>query len=435
MFFDLNQINSKLTCKKCEERLDEPRLLPCGSSICSFCSSSIKLTNNKEFQCFICNESHEMPKKGLPISKALLEILSFEAIHVSRGNALDTLQKTSQELHKNKIKFKYCLYNTTDYIKEHFMDLRNEVQIATEDLHEKVNDLNEQVIIELNDYEKHLISLNDNKSLIMNESLKSFEIIDKDLDFFHFQTQEYLKEPKLNDELLGILNQEAIVLRDESENQIENIKEIILKGNYIKFKFNKEKLNKSIFGEMCQSLLKSSILKENSILKNKLMFLCEFPVEQKWILIYRGSYDGFEAAKFHHECDNTPNTLTIIKSTSGNIFGGYTEKPWSNIGDCIADPNAFIFSLTNKENRPLKIKCSQNNGIQRFHKQGPSFGGAQGDSDLVISDNSNKNKESYSFLGHYFIHPDYKFKSEKANSFLAGSLRFRVSEIEVYVKE
>ena len=99
------------------------------------------------------------------------------------------------------------------------MDLRNEVQIATEDLHEKVNDLNEQIITELNDDEKHLISLNDIKSLIMNESLKSFEIIDKDLDFFHFQTQEYLKEPKLNDELLGILNQEAIVLRDESKNQ------------------------------------------------------------------------------------------------------------------------------------------------------------------------------------------------------------------------
>ena len=50
MYFDSNQINSKLICKKCEGRLDEPRLLPCGKNICSYCIACIKVLN-KEFQC------------------------------------------------------------------------------------------------------------------------------------------------------------------------------------------------------------------------------------------------------------------------------------------------------------------------------------------------------------------------------------------------
>jgi hypothetical protein len=59
----------------------------------------------------------------------------------------------------------------------------------------------------------------------------------------------------------------------------------------------------------------------------------------------------------------------IIKSSNGNVFGGYTEQSWSNTGPVSefidkSDPNAFIFSLINKENRPLKKKFSTNQGIR-----------------------------------------------------------------------
>jgi hypothetical protein len=56
-----------------------------------------------------------------------------------------------------------------------------------------------------------------------------------------------------------------------------------------------------------------------------MMSLCEFPVRQKWGLIYRASRDGFEFLNFHTKCDNTPKTLVIVKSAYGNVFGGNTE--------------------------------------------------------------------------------------------------------------
>ena len=94
--------------------------------------------------------------------------------------------------------------------------------------------------------------------------------------------------------------------------------------------------------------MNSFILTTENQLK-ELMTLCEFPIDQKWVLIYRGSQDGFEAGSFHIKCDYKPNTLIIVKSTNGNVFGGYTEQSWEHIGNYKADPSAFIFSLINSD--------------------------------------------------------------------------------------
>lgn len=53
------------------------------------------------------------------------------------------------------------------------------------------------------------------------------------------------------------------------------------------------------------------------------MSLCEFSADQEWNSLYRASQDGFEAAQFHSKSDNKPNTLVLIKSANGNVFGGY----------------------------------------------------------------------------------------------------------------
>ncbi len=71
-------------------------------------------------------------------------------------------------------------------------------------------------------------------------------------------------------------------------------------------------------------------------------------------MIYKGSKDGFKASDFHSKCDDKSNTLVIVKSSNGNIFGGNTEQSWLNTDPISVridknDPKAFIFSLINKE--------------------------------------------------------------------------------------
>ena len=165
---------------------------------------------------------------------------------------------------------------------------------------------------------------------------------------------------------------------------------------------------------------------------------------RKWSMLYQGSRDGFKTSNFHSRCDGKPNTLTIVKSSNGNIFGGFTSIPWESIeydeeNGYMYDFCAFLFSLVNKENRPLifehtneseNIKDADARGsVWSSSKHGPLFGSGH---DLYIADKSNTNDDSYSNLGFTYTHPDYQRDSERANSILAGTQFFEVDEIEVF---
>jgi hypothetical protein len=91
-----------------------------------------------------------------------------------------------------------------------------------------------------------------------------------------------------------------------------------------------------------------------------LIALCEFEFYGKWRLMYRGSRDGFGGSNFHSKCDGIPKSLTIIKSTNGNLFGCVIRLVLDNLSRRFAyDNTCFLFSLVNKENTPLKLNIIQ----------------------------------------------------------------------------
>jgi hypothetical protein len=154
--------------------------------------------------------------------------------------------------------------------------------------------------------------------------------------------------------------------------------------------------------------------------------LTKFEDEDK-TLHYRGSRDGFEASSFHSCCDDKPFTITIIETTKGFIFGGYTPIAWSSAGVYKRDDSltSFIFTLKNVHNTipmvfPLKsdhmpyaISCVTNSG--------PIFGGGF---DFRV----NFSSTSYaSFDNSYNNTTGYDGKT-----FLGGEQSFTVKEIEVF---
>ncbi len=166
--------------------------------------------------------------------------------------------------------------------------------------------------------------------------------------------------------------------------------------------------------------------------KQAINLLCKLPSVKQWKLQYRATRDGFTGENFHSKCDGIANTLTIIKSTNGNIFGGFTENAWKSTGGYYNDQKAFIFSLVNKENKPFKVMCSIGGyAINCNSTYGPTFGGGF---DIHVSSDSNSNQTSYSNFGHTYKHADYQYGTEKAKSILAGSYNFQTLEIEVFVR-
>lgn len=167
-------------------------------------------------------------------------------------------------------------------------------------------------------------------------------------------------------------------------------------------------------------------------LKIDLIKLCDIKLNEIWRLVYRASADGFSAASFHSKCDGVSRTLTIIKTCHSNIFGGYTEAAWSQVNAHVSDPNAYVFSLINKDKKPILLRCSNPaNAIYCGSNYGPTFGEGH---DFYISNNSNVNNYSLSNLGFTYRHPHYSNGSNNTKIFLAGSHNFQTTEIEVYAK-
>ena len=159
--------------------------------------------------------------------------------------------------------------------------------------------------------------------------------------------------------------------------------------------------------------------------------LCDFDINQKWRLVYQASRDGFDADVFHSLCDQRKNNLTIIKSTNGNIFGGFSEMEWNSTNREYYDPNAFVFSLVNKENKPFKVKVSDKEySIFCTGDEGPIFGSGH---DIFIAANSNSNEDSFSNFGNSYNHPDYPPNTEVAKSIMAGKHQFKTAQIYVCI--
>jgi hypothetical protein len=170
--------------------------------------------------------------------------------------------------------------------------------------------------------------------------------------------------------------------------------------------------------------------------------LCDLNHNFNLKLIYRASEDGFSATDFHRRCDGYPNTLTIVKvKGNNNIFGGFSSLSWGTENNYKEDNDAYIFSLVNKYNRPIRFpyvsaklneKSEEVYSIYSNSLYGPSFGGGP---DLSIASNSNMNQNSYSFLGHSYKNPNYLLDAQDSKTFLARSFYFTVEEVEVFHKQ
>lgn len=104
--------------------------------------------------------------------------------------------------------------------------------------------------------------------------------------------------------------------------------------------------------------------------------------------LFRGTSDGFAVKTFKEKCKDVKNTLTLVKTESGKIIGGYSKLPLAVSGDskiveCVKDSEkkAFLFSLTLEK----KMSPLNDSSIVRHPEWGPCFGGDRG-CDLRIKD-------------------------------------------------
>jgi hypothetical protein len=146
-------------------------------------------------------------------------------------------------------------------------------------------------------------------------------------------------------------------------------------------------------------------------------------------LLYRGIRDGFGAANFHSRCNGHPHTVTLIMSTDGWIFGGYTPVAWNSTNGYLPDPTrqSFVFTINNPHNLPARvfIQKGEDKAIYDHANYGPTFGGGH---DLYVCDNCRNANNSCSNLGKVYDNDT----QIAGNQVLTGAPYFTVQEIEVF---
>jgi len=108
-------------------------------------------------------------------------------------------------------------------------------------------------------------------------------------------------------------------------------------------------------------------------------------------VLYVASRDGAKASDFHSACDNKGPTVVIVKTTTGVVFGGYTDVTWDSKSSYARSTNSFLFQI-----RPKVFKCPIKNypqyAVYRMVNYGPTFGGGH---DIYINNSPFSNKGNY----------------------------------------
>ncbi|XP_054469972.1 interferon-induced protein 44-like [Anoplopoma fimbria] len=91
-------------------------------------------------------------------------------------------------------------------------------------------------------------------------------------------------------------------------------------------------------------------------------------------LLYKASVHGFTALAFHNRCDIQGPTVIVAYNGAGFVFGAYTSKDYNQSGEKVEDEQAFLYSISEGRNKPLRVggisgQCSFTDEVT-----GPNYG-------------------------------------------------------------
>jgi hypothetical protein len=150
----------------------------------------------------------------------------------------------------------------------------------------------------------------------------------------------------------------------------------------------------------------------------------------RWMLLYRGSRDGFQGSNFHAKCDGKSNTLTVIETTKGFVFGGFAAVSWDSSGSYKPDSSqkSFLFTVKNPRGSDGRkfVMASTANAILCTSSYGPAFGNGI---DIYVANGCNENADSSTNLGRGFTN-DTGIHGQQV---FTGEYHFTVKDIEVFL--
>jgi len=176
---------------------------------------------------------HQFAKKGFPLCKPLYKILSKSSNAIYRGEQIEKLAANIKFIENELRKMEFDLNHGTDVIKDHCIELRRQVQLATELKIQELNQANKRLIKQIDDFETECINnynkWNKTKHNRYNKRLNEYKIA-------HEESSKYLQNVEINEKTVILLNTKSNELKSKLAFDKQEIESFIFNEKILRFK-------------------------------------------------------------------------------------------------------------------------------------------------------------------------------------------------------
>ena len=247
MFYEESLIKSLLICKICDCKLEDPRLLPCGVSICQKCAEYIANAENTHVKCRTCGNQHAIPSEGFPINQLIATLTEIKPDELHRNNHLVTDLKSKIVSLNNKTEsVRLHLDIGEAKIKEKCGKVRNDIQLAIEEAHARLDTIHSEFMRKVDAHEK--VCMENYKQL--SQSKADIEEILSESSELSAKCDQMLKKYKLDDLELKNAIGEASSLLETIETTSEKVELKIYTESPVQFKKNVSQMASEVVGQV-----------------------------------------------------------------------------------------------------------------------------------------------------------------------------------------
>ena len=267
MFFEVEKIEEIFKCSSCGNRIDIPKILPCGNTLCSRCADHIITSSQKVemqidtilfkddvtfdkikewFICNICNSKHQIPKNGFPTQKIVLELLQLKQKKIYRSGLFNKAEILVEQFKDNISNLNKMVQEPTGYLHQHCESVRSKISDLTKNRIDELNFLRETLINEVNLYEENKLN---NKNINEHISVKDF-IENCEMKIIELKRFFGKAEITNSEEEVGHKIKEINLLNSRILNELKSFEKNVFDSEKISLADSSEILRKNVICEL-----------------------------------------------------------------------------------------------------------------------------------------------------------------------------------------
>ena len=146
----MNKIQQAIICSECNKEFETPIILPCNHSICH------KHVNKKsigdKFSCAKCGIDHKISANRFQLNEALCDIIESQISSIASGSVHKEAIESVDNLNRMIEDVDNLINDPSSYFYDEISELKNRVNLKSEQLKLKIDEEKEKLLKKLDDY-------------------------------------------------------------------------------------------------------------------------------------------------------------------------------------------------------------------------------------------------------------------------------------------